>query len=66
MVGNGRYRALRQSKTQSKYQSTVQSMSPVQSPGFALTQNGRAWELKSREQSHKINNERERDKPQTR
>ena len=34
MVGNGRYGAPRQSKTQSKYQpeSTVQSMSPVQSP----------------------------------
>ena len=40
MVGNGRYRAPRQSKTQSKHQSTLQSMSPVQSPGFAPTPHG--------------------------
>ena len=35
MVGNGRYSTLRRSKTQSKYQFTVQSR--VQSPGFAPT-----------------------------
>ena len=34
MIGNGRHTSL----CQSKYQSTVQSISPVQSPGFALTQ----------------------------
>ena len=36
MLGNGRYRAPRQSKTQSKYQSTVQSKSPVQSPEYRV------------------------------
>ena len=36
-VGNGRHCPAHQSKIESKSQSTVQSMSPVQSPGFAPT-----------------------------
>ena len=37
VFGNGRHSTLFLSETQSKFQSTVQSMSPVQSPAFAPT-----------------------------
>ena len=45
LVGNGHHRATRQSKIQSKFWFTVQSMSPVQSPESRFCTNPKSQDL---------------------